>query len=958
MNNPLHPSLRDLNDCGGCAGTGPETPVPILNRPGLSRISFRSGVHSQFLNSLLAALSSKDRPFLAQLRTRDPSDLTPALLDALACLGDVLTFYSERIANESFLRTATERRSILELARAIGYELAPGVSAKVMLTFNIEGAAGAPGTAIIPKGTRAQTIPGPGEKPQPFETSIDFLGRAEWNELRPRLWRPQEIGATEPSFLFLKGTALNLKQGDLLVISKGTLNIARRIKHVALDRAREVTRVDFSDAKPNVPPYVPPPPPTTPLVAFLLPQATSQIWTTWYGSSTALSGKTAKYALHYSGSKKSHVVEYMRQPIQPVVTTRATPAPPAGTAPPLGPNEGVFVLRQRVGCFGHNAPKRNSLPNQDALFGTTYTKDWDSLQRSTTPPVSSVSTIWEDSQATPYNPPPGKSDHQPLRADIYLERPVPEVIPLSWIVLDTTAASDRPYRVAAVSEKSMADFGLSGKATGLALRGSDGTELDEAQRLEQFTTRSTTVYVQSERLELSDLPVEADLESGDLEIPLDRLDFDLVEGQTLTLSGIATEPAGLRWSEPIEIRDLRHGDRVTILTLRKGLTRGYKRTTVVLNANVVPATHGETTREILGSGDATIPFQRFTLKQSPLTYVLPPTGEPLASSLEIWVDDLKWKQVASLFQSGPKDRVFATRHADDGTTTIQFGDGRHGARLPTGRENVRAVYRKGIGLEGVVNERQISLLLTQPLGVKSVVNHSAPEGADNPQTRDEARLNAPRTTLTLDRVVSLQDYEDFSRDYPGVAKAHAVWAWIGRRQGVYLTLLGPGGLPIATGPNDQPAGPLRKAFTRLGNPRTPVQIVSRRPSLFSIAGTVRIDPQRSLAVVSVAVESTLKSSFSFARRQFGQGVALSEVIAVIQAVPGVAFVDLDDTRFEKQTFSVTASGPQMSVVADTEYLGAALPGDGADASKAQPAELIVLDEFSLLQLEYRFSESL
>ena len=53
------------------------------------------------------------------------------VLDAWAVVGDVLTFYQERIANEGFLRTATERLSVLTLARAIGYELKPGVSAKL-----------------------------------------------------------------------------------------------------------------------------------------------------------------------------------------------------------------------------------------------------------------------------------------------------------------------------------------------------------------------------------------------------------------------------------------------------------------------------------------------------------------------------------------------------------------------------------------------------------------------------------------------------------------------------------------------------------------------------------------------------------------------------------------------------------------------------------------------------------
>ena len=48
---------------------------------------------------------------LRNLKTRDPNDFAIALLDAWATVADVLTFYHERIANEGYLRTATERRS-------------------------------------------------------------------------------------------------------------------------------------------------------------------------------------------------------------------------------------------------------------------------------------------------------------------------------------------------------------------------------------------------------------------------------------------------------------------------------------------------------------------------------------------------------------------------------------------------------------------------------------------------------------------------------------------------------------------------------------------------------------------------------------------------------------------------------------------------------------------------------
>src|SRR5260221_13654608 len=99
------------------------------------------------------------RPQL-RLTTRDVSDPSIAMLDAWATVADVLTFYQERIANEGYLRTATERRSILELARLVGYNLRPGVSASVYLAYTLEDGAA---ETTIPVGSRSQSLPGAGE---------------------------------------------------------------------------------------------------------------------------------------------------------------------------------------------------------------------------------------------------------------------------------------------------------------------------------------------------------------------------------------------------------------------------------------------------------------------------------------------------------------------------------------------------------------------------------------------------------------------------------------------------------------------------------------------------------------------------------------------------------------------------------------------------------------------------
>ena len=144
-------------------------------------------MHARFKESLLARLSAAELPALAGLGTREDADFTIALCDALAVTLDVLTFYQERIANENFLRTATERRSILELARLIGYELAPGVAAGTHLAFTLAGGAGPPAAAAAPvtiaAGTRVQSVPGPDEQPQTFETVEAVEARVEWNAI-------------------------------------------------------------------------------------------------------------------------------------------------------------------------------------------------------------------------------------------------------------------------------------------------------------------------------------------------------------------------------------------------------------------------------------------------------------------------------------------------------------------------------------------------------------------------------------------------------------------------------------------------------------------------------------------------------------------------------------------------------------------------------------------------------
>jgi hypothetical protein len=114
--------------------------------------------------SLRRALLELARYRLPEWTDRSPADLGVLLVDLMAYAGDVVLYYQDRIASESFLHTATERRSVLHLLRLIGYELGgPAVaSAGLTLVFREDG-------ATIPSGAQFATADG-----QAFE----YLGPA------------------------------------------------------------------------------------------------------------------------------------------------------------------------------------------------------------------------------------------------------------------------------------------------------------------------------------------------------------------------------------------------------------------------------------------------------------------------------------------------------------------------------------------------------------------------------------------------------------------------------------------------------------------------------------------------------------------------------------------------------------------------------------------------------------
>jgi predicted phage baseplate assembly protein len=258
----------------------------------------------------------------------------------------------------------------------------------------------------------------------------------------------------------------------------------------------------------------------------------------------------------------------------------------------------------------------------------------------------------------------------------------------------------------------------------------------------------------------------------------------------------------------------------------------------------------------------------------------------------------------------------------DGTTNVQFGDGVTGALPGSGTNNIIATYRQGIGRAGLVRAGQINQLLSRPPGLKAVLNPIASNGAADPETLEQARPNAPISVKTLERVVTLADFGDFAAASGAIGKAAATWIWDGTRSVVCVTVADVGGAPVVPG-SDQ-ATHLMQALLAAGDGSVPVALCPYVSKTFTIAATVTPDPSLDASAVLDGVKSALRQAFGFAPRAFGQPVGLSEVIAVIQAVPGVLAMSLSTLAFTGSTGIVDLLPAAAPMVGSSGLVGAEL----------------------------------
>ncbi len=345
--------------------------------------------------------------------------------------------------------------------------------------------------------------------------------------------------------------------------------------------------------------------------------------------------------------------------------------------------------------------------------------------------------------------------------------------------------------------------------------------------------------------------------------------------------------------------------------------------------NVVEAYHHTTIEdEIIGSSDAT-PLQTFEVLHKPMLEdeVLrvrerhPPIDDELAElggedAIELIEDSetdecwVTWQRVESFFESGPRSRHYTIEYQSG---MVTFGDGGKGMMPPEGQNSIVVQsYRIGGGAAGNVNPDTLTSLTRAIAYVDGVTNPLPAAGGTDRETVNEAKDRAPHTIKSRDRAVTAEDFEAMAlRASTQLARAKCV-PDRGHRGAVTLVV-------VPKADTDR-----RELTRRLITSNEVLAYVKRYLDERRMVGTVLrvIKPRyRDMSLKVTLLRRTIGTSDHLRREiedklrrylhplvggrdgsgwEFGRAVLKTELIHVVEEVPGVEGVDalemLDDER--------------------------------------------------------------
>lgn len=314
---------------------------------------------------------------------------------------------------------------------------------------------------------------------------------------------------------------------------------------------------------------------------------------------------------------------------------------------------------------------------------------------------------------------------------------------------------------------------------------------------------------------------------------------------------------------------------------------GFTAGDLVINANVIDAGHGVSKPwKILGSGDASKTSQSFVLAVAGISFTPDVTkSSGVAAAIQVEVERRIWEQVSTLKDSAPDDHHYSIRMTEEGYIKILFGDGEHGRRLPTGKNNIRVKYRVGSGTSGNVTAGSLVKPVNPHPYIKSIGQPQQAAGGGDIEDVSSLRENAPPKLLALERAVSLSDFSHLAMGQSSIWQAKAFLdVQSGSRADHVTVVIVPSGGVVSDDVNNS----IRDYLQSHSLPDVNVSVISFNPVRFNLSLTLRIKIEEFvIADVEDAVRSAIDDHFSLQNRKLGEHLYLSEIYKIVENVKGV-----------------------------------------------------------------------
>lgn len=306
------------------------------------------------------------------------------------------------------------------------------------------------------------------------------------------------------------------------------------------------------------------------------------------------------------------------------------------------------------------------------------------------------------------------------------------------------------------------------------------------------------------------------------------------------------------------------------------------------------AVQGQSKSENVGVSTG-IERQRFDLLGSPV----------IDGSLKVLIDEgigeQLWAEVDTFISSNATDKHFTTIRDEDDHITIFFGDNAQG-KIPDLGAVIRAVYRIGGGLDGNVPADSITAINATftfsavPIPV-AVTNPDQASGGEDRMSIDEAKVLGPQSLRALNRAVTAEDFVTLAEAFPGVAKATVIVGGtsdpsVGCCCMVSICISPRGGGP----PSSQLKADLLAYLDARKMIGTCISICESSYQPVDIVGTVYVAKNFGTDIVALDLGAAIDQYFDPTSdfTGFGEDVFLSDILHMMDAIPGVDHIDLTE----------------------------------------------------------------